>query len=140
MNNALQLLARFEKTALDAPLGEQGAEVLEQLERVAKLCAELKEFYKTALSEDPGCVPGWALRPGANRRVLGDPAKVWDRLSDTLNSEQFMTAVTIKILSLQEIWASAAGVPATKARGAFDELLGELVQTWPSAPTLVRNK
>jgi hypothetical protein len=140
LNNTLQLLAKFEKVALDAPLGEQGAEVLEQLERVAKLCTELKEFYKTALSEDPGCVPGWTLRAGANRRVLGDPAKVWDRVSDTLSSEQFMTAITIKVLSLQEIWAKAAGVPATKARGAFDELLGELVQTWPNAPTLIRTK
>jgi hypothetical protein len=141
MNSAGPLLSEFENRLADEfPVGEEGGEVLDQLERIGKLVEEAKAFYKDALTKDPGCVPGWGLRPGAMRRTLGDPAKVWDRVSTTLSSQQFMEAVEVRILRLQEIWAKAAGVPACKARAAFDEHLGNLVQTWPSAPTLVRAK
>jgi hypothetical protein len=90
--NQLALLTKFDKAALEAPLGEEGAQILEQLERITRLCTELKEFYKAQLAKDPRCAPGWALRPGALRRSLSDPAKVWARLSDVLSSDQFMVA------------------------------------------------
>jgi hypothetical protein len=141
MNNASQLLNEFENAVADGfPVGEAGRDILDSLERVGKLLEEAKSYYKDVLTKDPGCIPGWGLRPGAMRRTLGDPAKVWNRMSPTLSSAQFMEAVSIQVLRLQEIWAKAAGVPACKARAAFDETLGELVQTWPSAPTLVRAK
>jgi len=137
MNSARELLNQFENDALDTPLGEEGAEILDR-EHVSRLCTELKEFYKAALTKEPNCVSGWALRPGANRRSLGDPAKVWRRVSNRLSSDQFMSAITIKVLTLQEIWSHAAGVRGSQAKAAFDELLADLMVTLPTAPSLVR--
>ena len=62
MNSALQLLSEFEVLAADGfPLGEQGAEVLDHIERVSKLVEETKAFYKAQLARDLHCVPGWTL-------------------------------------------------------------------------------
>jgi hypothetical protein len=49
-----------------------------------------------------------------------------------------MSAITIKVLTLQEIWSHAAGVPGSQAKAAFDELLADLMVTLPTAPSLVR--
>jgi hypothetical protein len=141
MSTALQLLNEFEASTADGfPVGQQGAEILDQLERIGRLVEEAKSYYKAALSKDPDCIPGWTLRPGALRRSLSDPAKVWARLSDTLSTDQFMVAVTLKVGVLQEIWSQAAGVPATQAKEAFNKELGDLVIELPSAPSLVRVK
>lgn len=140
MNSALQVLNEFEAVIADGfPLGKPGTEILDQLERVAKLLEDAKSYYKAALGKDPRCVPGWTLRPGPMRRSLSDPAKVWDRLSDVLSTEQFMAAVTLKVGVLQETWSRAANVPSSQARAAFDELLTDLVVTLRTAPSLVRN-
>jgi hypothetical protein len=81
MNSALQVLAEFEASSADGfPLGQQGAEVLEALERITKLVEEAKAFYKAQLARDLHCVPGWTLKPGAVRRSLGDPQRVWEKL------------------------------------------------------------
>jgi hypothetical protein len=141
VNSALQLLEQFEAATADGfPLGQQGTEILDQVERISRLIEQAKSYYKAQLATDPHCVPGWTLKPGAIRRSLGDPAKVWDRLSDTLTSEQFMAAITIRVVALREIWARVAGVSSTRAKAAFDELLDDLMVTLPTAPTLVRSK
>jgi hypothetical protein len=102
MSNAFHLLSEFEASTADGfPLGEQGTEILDQLERVGKLLDETKSFYKAQLAKDPRCVPGWTLKPGVLRRSLSDPVKVWDRLSDVLSRDQFMAAVTLKVGVLQ---------------------------------------
>ena len=83
MNSALQLLAQFQESTADGfPLGEQGAEVLDQLERVGKLLEEAKAYYKAQLAKSPHCVPGWTLKPGAVRRSLGDAQAVWEKLQE----------------------------------------------------------
>jgi hypothetical protein len=119
-------------------VGKEGAEILGQLERIGKFLEEAKSFYRTQLTKDPYCVPGWTLKPGARRRSLSDPAKVWHKVCDVLSTEEFMQSVTLKIGVLQDIWSRATGVPGTQARAAFDDLLGNLVTTLPTTPSLVR--
>jgi hypothetical protein len=141
MNSALQLLSEFEAITADGfPLGQEGADVLDQLERIGKLLEDAKSFYKAQLAKNRNCVPGWSLKPGAMRRGLDDPAKVWGRLSDVLSTEEFMQAVTLKVGVLQDIWSRAAGIPGTHARAAFDCLLANLIVSLPTAPSLVRSK
>ena len=141
MNSALALLNEFETATADGfPLGQPGAEVLDQLERVSKLVEEAKSYYKTALARDPRCVPGWSLRPGAMRRSLANPQRVWEKLQDTLSTEQFLCAVKIEVGKLQDLWAAASGIPATKAKELFNQTLGDLVIELQSAPSLVRVK
>ena len=138
--NQLALLTQFEQDALDAPLGEEGAQLLEQLERVTKLCTELKEFYKAQLAKDPGCIPGWMLKPGVMRRGLANPQQVWEKLQDTLTTEQFLCAVKVEVGKLQDIWAQTRGIPVTRARAPFDQLMGELLITLQNSPSLARTK
>ena len=141
MNSALALLNEFETaTAAGFPLGQPGAEVLDQLDRVSKLVEEAKSYYKTALERDPHCVPGWTLRPGTLRRSLSDPAKVWDRLSDTLSVDQFMVAVKIEVGRLQDQWTRVNGIAPTKAKEEFNAVLGDLVTEFQNAPSLVKIK
>jgi uncharacterized protein DUF2800 len=141
MNSALQLLDKFEAATADGfPLGQEGTDILDQLERVSKLCSECKEFYKAQLARDPHCVPGWTLRPGAMRRSLGDPQRVWEKLQNVLTTEQFLCATKLEVGNLQDIWASASGIPGTGAKELFNKELGNLVTQLQSAPSLVRTK
>jgi hypothetical protein len=141
MSSALQLLNQFEALTADGfPLGEGGAEVLDQIERISRLIEQAKSHYKAQLARDPHCLPGWTLKPGAVRRSLTDPAKVWDRLSDVLSTQEFMQSVTLKVGVLQDIWSRAAGIPGNHARAAFDKLLADLIVSLPTAPSLVRGR
>jgi hypothetical protein len=73
MSSALQLLDKFEAITADGfPLGQEGAEILDQIERISRLIEQAKSYYKAQLATGPHCVPGWTLRPGAIRRSLGD--------------------------------------------------------------------
>ena len=140
MNSALQLLAQFQESTADGfPLGEQGAEVLDQLERVGKLLEEAKAYYKAQLAKSPHCVPGWTLKPGAVRRSLGDAQAVWEKLQDVLSTKQFLCAVKLEIGKLQDIWAQASGITGAQAKEAFNRELGELVIELQSAPSLVQS-
>jgi hypothetical protein len=139
VNSALQLLSEFEVLAADGfPLGEQGAEVLDHIERVSKLVEETKAFYKAQLARDLHCVPGWTLKPGAIRRSLGDPQAVWERVQSVMSNQQFLAAVKVEVLRLQDQWARVAGVPPSRAKEEFDQLMADLLVSLPSAPTLVR--
>jgi hypothetical protein len=139
MNSALQLLDSFEASTADGfPLGKEGALVLDQLERVGKLLEEAKAYYKTQLAKRPNCVPGWTLRPGAIRRSLGDPQAVWERVQSVMSSQQFLAAVKVEVLRLQDQWARAANIAPSRAKEAFNRELGDLVIELQSAPSLVR--
>ena len=139
MNSALQLLSEFEVLAADGfPLGEQGAEVLDHIERVSKLVEETKAFYKAQLARDLHCVPGWTLKPGAVRRSLGNPQRVWEKLQDVLTTTQFLCCTKLEVGKLQDIWAQVSGIPGTRAKELFNKELGDLVIELQSAPSLVR--
>ena len=141
MNEALQLLAKFEATTVDGfALGQEGSTVLDQLERVSRLLDEAKSFYKAQLAKDPHCVPGWTLKPGAVRRSLANPQRVWEKLQDTLTTEQFPCAVKIEVGKLQDLWAQVSGIPNTRAKELFNKELGDLIIELRSAPSLVRAK
>jgi hypothetical protein len=141
MNSALLLLNQFEQTVADGfPLGEQGAEVLDHIERVSKLVEEAKAFYKVQLAKSPNCVPGWTLKPGARRRSLANPQRVWERLQGVLTTEQFLCAVKIEVGKLQDVWAQVSGIPGTRAKELFNRELGDSVIELQSAPSLVRTR
>ena len=139
MNSALQLLSEIEVLAADGfALGEQGAEVLDHIERVSKLVEETKAFYKAQLARDLHWVPGWTLKPGAVRRSLGDPQRVWEKLQDVLTTTQFLCCTKLEVGKLQDIWAQVSGIPGTRAKELFNKKLGDLVIELQSAPSLVR--
>jgi hypothetical protein len=139
MNNPLQLFSEFETTTADGfPLGQQGAEVLDQIEHISKLIDEARSFYKTQLANNPNCVPGWMLRPGAMRRSLTNPQRVWEKLQEVLTTEQFLCAVKVEVGKLQDLWAQVSGIPNAQAKERFNKELGNLIIEFQNAPSLVR--
>jgi hypothetical protein len=139
LNSALQLFSDFEATTAGGfPLGEQGAEILDRIERVSKLLEETKAFYKAQLAKNPNCVPGWMLKPGAMRRSLANPQRVWEKLQNVLTTEQFLCAVKIEVGKLQDLWAQVSGIPTSRAKEVFNKELGDLMIELQSAPSLVR--
>jgi hypothetical protein len=139
MTGTLELLDAFETKIADGfPLGQEGAAVLDSVKRIEELIAELKSYYRAKLAQDAACVPGWTLKPGATRRSLSDPQACWEKVSDVLSSKVFMSAVKVEIGKLQDIWASAARVPSTQAKEAFNKLMGELIVTFQNAPSLIK--
>jgi hypothetical protein len=74
------------------------------------------------------------------RRSLANPQRVWEKLQDVLTTAQFLCAVKVEVCKLQDLWASASGIPATKAKELFNQTLGDLVIELQSAPSLVRSK
>jgi CRISPR/Cas system-associated exonuclease Cas4 (RecB family) len=123
---------------IELPLGEGAAELLEQIKRAQSLFKEIESYYRTRLAEDPGCVPGWSLRPGAMRRSLPDPQRVWDKLQNVLTKEQFFGAVKIEVGKLENIWAQINGIPTAKTKELFNEELGDLIVELPAASSLVQ--
>ena len=139
MNSALQLFSEFEGiTAGGFPLGQEGTEVLDQIERIGRLIEQAKAFYKAQLAKDPHRVPGWMLKPGSVRRSLGDPQRVWEKLQDLLTTTQFLCCTKLEVGKLQDIWAQVSGIPGTRAKELFNKELGDLVIELQSAPSLVR--
>jgi len=139
MNSALQLFSEFEGITADGfPLGQEGTEVLDQIERIGRLIGQAKAFYKAQLARDLHCVPGWTLKPGAVRRSLGDPQRVWEKLQDVLTTTQFLCCTKLEVGKLQDIWAQVSGIPGTRAKELFNKELGDLVIELQSAPSLVR--
>jgi hypothetical protein len=141
MSTALQLLNEFEASTADGfPVGEQGADVLDQLERIGKLIEEAKGFYKAQLAKDPSCIPGWTLRPGSIRRSLADPQACWERVQGVLTSKAFMSAVKVEVGKLQDIWSSSVSIPSAQAKEAFNKLMADQLVTFQNAPSLIKIK
>jgi hypothetical protein len=141
MNSALQLLDQFKAvTAARFPLDQEGAEVLDQIERISRLIEQAKAYYKAQLARAPHCLPGWTLKPGAARRSLASPQLVWERLQDVLTPEQFLCAVRIEVGKLQDLWAQVSGIPAGRAKEPFNRLMTDLLVELQNAPSLVRSK
>ena len=136
---AFDILTVFETSVLDGlPTGKAASELLDQLKTIESLIAELKAHYKEALARDSSSVPGWFLQPGAIRRSITDPLEAYQRVSDTLSSEQFTGCVTIKIGELERLWASSSGESLPAARANLERRLAGVIEEKTCAPTLVR--
>jgi hypothetical protein len=87
-----------ESTALarviELPLGEPAAKLLTQIRRAQALFKEIESFYRTKLAEDPACVPGFALEPGAVRRSIADPIKAFEHLAEVFSVQEFLACCT----------------------------------------------
>jgi CRISPR/Cas system-associated exonuclease Cas4 (RecB family) len=98
---------------IELPLGKPAANLLAQIKRAKALFQEIEGFYKRLLEREPGAVPGWILEPGAVRRSIDDPVKVYSRLSELFSVEEFITCSTPSVLALERVWARKKGIPVS---------------------------
>lgn len=142
-----------QKLATDAPLivsrngrelsisPERMAEFLEQIPAIEAVVEAVQAKAKRMLEADPASVPGWALKPGAARESITDPAQVFARfvaLGGT--QEQFMPAITVTKTRLRD---AVKGVTSEKGKALdarMDAILAGLTEEKQAAPSLVRVK
>ena len=122
------------------PLGNQAAELLDQIKRAQALFKEIELFYKRLLEETPGAIPGWMLQPGDVRRSIEDTVVLYRRMTDSFSVEELLSCCSPSVPALERMWAKKNGVPVNGAKEGFRQFLGTLLVQKRTAPSLVRTK
>jgi Protein of unknown function (DUF2800) len=123
---------------VELPLGEQAARLLDDIKRAQALFKEIEAFYKRALEETPGAVPGWALEPGYARREIADTVALHEHTADLFTTAEFLSSCSVSVPQIEKIWAKKSGVPVARAREPFKKFLGTLLTEKRTAPSLSR--
>jgi hypothetical protein len=122
--------------AVELPVGEQAAKLLDQIKRAQGLFKEVEAYYKRVLEESPGAIPGWTLEPGDVRRSINDPVGALERLIETFSVQEFLQCCSPSVPELEKTWAKKKGLPAPKARGEFGRCMDGLIIEKRNAPSL----
>ena len=122
------------------PLGNQAAELLDQIKRAQALFKEIELFYKRLLEETPETIPGWMLQPGDVRRSIEDTVALYKRAADLFSIEELLGCCSPSVPALEQMWAQKKGVPVNGAKTGFKQFLGTLLVQKRTAPSLVRTK
>jgi CRISPR/Cas system-associated exonuclease Cas4 (RecB family) len=120
------------------PLGNQAAELLDQIKRAQALFKEIELFYKRLLEETPGAIPGWMLEPGDLRRSIEDAIALYQRTAGQLSVEELLSCCSPSVPALERMWAKKNGVPVNQAKERFKQFLGPLLIEKRTAPSLRR--
>lgn len=140
---ARQLCPALNQKAVELakPLELTAALVTRQLDVVLAL-ETMIELVKTRAKEmllaDPGCIPGYKLRPGSIRRSIPDMAKAAVALDKAglLTRDELIGAASISLPALERAIAGK-GMGKTDAKRSINTALLGLVEEKQSEPTLV---
>jgi CRISPR/Cas system-associated exonuclease Cas4 (RecB family) len=121
--------------------GEQIARFLELAPVAEDAIEAVRALAKRRLGEDPGAVPGWGLKPGAERQTITDPEAVFGRFSAIGGtSQQFIRAVKVVKAEFKAAVREATGRKGRELDETIDGILDGLTETKTTAPSLVREK
>lgn len=142
-----------QKLAADAPLAvsrdgrklsispERMAEFLEQVPAIEAVVEAVKAKAKRMLEADPESVPGWKLKPGAERESITDPTTVFNRASFLgVNAEAFMACVQVANGKLKDAVKLATGDKGKTLDVHLEYVLAGCTETKATAPSLVKIK
>ena len=123
---------------VELPLGEQAAQLLDDIRRAQALFKEVEAFYRRVLEDSPGAIPGYGLEPGDIRRSIADTAVAQQAVQSVLPLKEFLSVCSVSVPQLEKAWAKKSGIPVTRAREPFKKFLGALLTEKRSAPSLTR--
>lgn len=93
------------------------------------------------IADDPNAVPGWTLKPGAERETITDPTTVYNRASAAgVNSEAFMACVNITKTKLKDAVKAATGDKGKALDARMESILAGCTETKQAAPSLAKVK
>lgn len=118
--------------------GQELAAILPKAE-VAQMYIDAVKAHAKQLLLSGGEIPGYELKQGASRREITDPAQAFVAVSDTVTAAEFAGCCTVKIGELEEVYTKATGLKKKDAKAALAEVLGEVLTTKQSAPSLARS-
>jgi len=86
-------------------------------------------------------VPGWTLKPGAERETITDPTTVYNRASAAgVNSEAFMACVSVTKTKLKDAVKLATGEKGKALDARMETILAGCTETKAAAPSLAKVK
>lgn len=119
---------------------ERLAELLEKLPMVEKVIEAIRGKARRML-ELGETVPGWTLKPGAERETITDPTAVYNRAAAVgVNSESFMACVSITKTKLKDAVKSATGDKGKALDARMESILAGCTETKQAAPSLAKVK
>lgn len=116
------------------PLGDKGAKLLSELERIKKFVTEAEKFYKLSLAREPDAVPGWILEPGDEvRSFVSSPDVIKEKVVPLIGENAFWNSVTVGIGALEKNWKP---VKPDQEIDKMDEVLKDSIIRKRNAPGL----
>ena len=86
-------------------------------------------------------VPGWTLKPGAERETITDPTTVYNRAAAAgVNSEAFMACVSVTKGKLKDAVKAATGEKGKSLDARMETILAGCTETRAAAPSLAKIK
>jgi len=141
-----------QKLATDAPLAvsrdgrelsispERMAEFLEQVPAIEAVVEAVKAKAKRMI-ESGEIVPGYTLKPGAERETITDPTTVFNRASSAgVNSEAFMGCVSVTKGKLKDAVKAATGEKGKALDARMEAILVGCTEMKQAAPSLAKVK
>ena len=122
--------------------GEALGDYLGRLPLVETIVEALKVEAKRRLTEDPSSVPGWELKPGAQKETITNPQTVFNRFSEQGGDVAgFLACITVAKGKLED--ALRLLNPALKGKSlkeAVRSLVDGCTETKANAASLVRSE
>ena len=119
---------------------ERLAELLEKLPMVEKVIEAIRGKARRML-EAGETVPGWALKPGAERETITDPTTVYNRAAAAgVNSESFMACVSVTKGKLKDAVKASTGDKGKALDARMESILAGCTETKQAAPSLAKVK
>lgn len=116
------------------------SDFLSRAEFAAKVIEACRDEAKSRM-ESGETVPGWTLKPGAERETITDPTTVYNRASAVgVNSEAFMACVSVTKGKLKDAVKAATGDKGKALDARMESILAGCTETKQAAPSLARVK
>lgn len=119
---------------------ERIAEFLGQIPAIEAVVEAVKAKARRIL-EDGGTVPGYTLKPGAERETITDPTTVFNRAAAAgVKSEAFMGCVSVTKTKLKDAVKAATGEKGKALDARMESILAGCTETKAAAPSLAKVK
>lgn len=120
-------------------LPEDWTSVLDQLEIVEQISNDLRARAKALLTQTPDAIPGWKLKPGAQRRSIAEAGAAYMKIKDVVSAPEFLECCTVKVGALTTIYAVKGKIKRPEAAKALASRLGDSLIVKETSPSLVRD-
>lgn len=138
VKDLIKPIARLQHSAL--PDGERAAKLLDEVELLQGHLDEIRAHYSRRLEDPTYRIPGWALVPGAPRRVVADWVAARVKLEEFINANQLDALATFSVPKVEKLLGEAIGVKGEKLKEQLKVVLGDTLKENYPAPSLKRVK
>lgn len=106
---------------------------------IEKVLESAKARAKKALTEDPAAIPGWELKPGAEKEKVRDLQVLYTRMSEYGTApEEFAKACSITKSSLTALLRQKTGAKGRELDALLDAATAGIVEISTTSPSLKR--